>query len=79
MVLSTGIEPVLDYSKRILSPQRLPVPPREHKAVVQIFSDYAMLRMRDMCLYTFACRGGNNRAAQTVDHTTYIIGGVMYQ
>jgi hypothetical protein len=30
VVLSTGIEPVLDYSKRILSPQRLPIPPREH-------------------------------------------------
>ncbi len=29
MVLPTGIEPVLDYSKQILSLQRLPIPPRE--------------------------------------------------
>ena len=30
VVLAAGIEPALDYSKRILSPARLPVPPREH-------------------------------------------------
>ena len=30
MVPPTGIEPVLDYSKQILSLQRLPIPPRGH-------------------------------------------------
>ena len=30
LVPPTGIEPVLDYSKQILSLQRLPIPPRGH-------------------------------------------------
>ena len=31
MVAKTGLEPVLLYRKRILSPQRLPIPPRRHE------------------------------------------------
>ena len=34
LVLSTGIEPVLDYSKQILSLARLPIPPREPISVL---------------------------------------------
>jgi hypothetical protein len=36
MVLGTRIELVQDYSRGILSPLRLPIPPPEHRAAILV-------------------------------------------
>ena len=38
LVLSVGLEPTLDCSKRILSPMRLPIPPHSHKKLFGFIS-----------------------------------------
>ena len=54
LVLTMGIEPIRPYGQRILSPLRLPVPPREHRMAVSSLPPWALPWFDTNSRYSFS-------------------------